>query len=262
MSQARDKATRTATGCVFALLVCGSVAIAQEPAPVATPEKAAASPVITSVAGQLTIDALDLTLAEVLTKVGALTGVKIDIPPAASNQRMPMVRLGPGPAREVLAQLLSDSSVDYMIQASDTDPDKIQSVLVMIRDKKGAKGEATEEVARSSRSPYSRRAAALAEREDAPAAASAQPENAAAEPISVDPAPATAAVEPPAPPPPTEPLQNQQPGQLNGTRISPQPIPSSLDSQGISQQLQQMYQQRVQITQQERPIAPPAPPGK
>src|ERR1019366_7267878 len=64
---------------------------------------------ISYVGGQLRIDAFDVTLADVLVKVSALTGVIIDLPAGAGNERMPVVELGPGTARQVLAELLSDS---------------------------------------------------------------------------------------------------------------------------------------------------------
>src|ERR1039458_9927229 len=129
-----------------ALLLFAGAAIAQDQAE--PPARPAVPPKITYVGGQLRIDALGSTLATVLTQVAALTGVKIEIPAGADNERMPVVELGPGPARQILASLLSDSNFDYLIQASDADPEKIQSVLLMPREKKG-----TEAAARAARGP-------------------------------------------------------------------------------------------------------------
>ena len=262
-----------ATACAVALLLCataGPARGAQEPAPATPTESAApeapppAPPTISYVKGQLKIDAADSTLSDILAKVATLTGVKIDLPPVMNNARMPVVQLGPGPAREVLASLLNDSNVDYLIQASDADPEKVQSVLVMVRDKKGAK--ATEEVARAGRSPYSRRGAQQPppEPEEAPQAPDTpQPEAIVADPGSPAPAQpdASAAPPPPDPPPSMQSVPAQQPGQLNSARIAPQSVPSSLDSQGISQTLQQMYQQRMQINQQEHQAPPTVAPN-
>ena len=260
-----------ATGCALALLLCCRVAVArgaQEPATATAaespapepPAPPAVPPTISYVGGQLKIDALDSTLAEILTKVGALTGVTIDVPPAAGNQRMPIVRLGPGPARQILASLLDDSNVDYLIQASDTDAERIQNVLVMARGKKDTKGNGTDELARMSRSPYARRGARASDSEEAPAPDTPQPE-AVADAVSANPQPASAQPEqPPEPPPSVEPRQSSQPGQLNGTRVAPQAVPQSMDTQSINQQLQQMYQQRIQINQQERQTGTPATP--
>jgi len=207
--------------------------------------------------GQLRIDVLGSTLGDVLTKVAALTGVKIDVPAGANTERMPVVDLGPGPAREVLASLLSDSNFDYLIQASDTDPDKLQSVLVMAREKKGAAANNNVvAAARPSRGSDARTAA------DPPPPAEA--------PAPVSPVPAQPEVAPPPPPPapatqpeltapsaasvldPTQfPLLQQDPS--NPTRPGALSPPANLTPQGITQQLQQMYQQRMQMIQQGQP---------
>ncbi len=252
-----------AAGCAVALLLCATAG-AQEPAPAEATESAAPEPTpappptISYKGGQLKIDAFDSTLSDILSKVAALTGMKIDVPPAANGTRMAAVQLGPGPAREVIASLLSDSNVDYLIQASDTDPEKVQSVLVMVREKKGAK--APEEVARAAvRSPYARRGARPPEPEETqPPEESPQPENVVVEPSAPTPTqPDAAAAAPPADPtPPTLSAPVQQPGLMNGAKIAPQPVPASLDSQGITNTLQQMYQQRMQMNQQDHQASP------
>src|ERR1700690_1180478 len=252
-----------AAGCTLALLLCATAgaqeltppAATESPVPEPTP---APPPAISYKGGQLKIDAVDATLAQILAKVAAATGVQIDIPPAASDTRMAVVQLGPGPARGDLASLLGDSNVDYSIQASDTDPLKIQSVLVMIREKKGAK--ATEEVARAPvRSPYARRGMQPQQTEETQTPEeSTQPENVVVEPASSAPTqPDTTGAAPTAAeqPPPTQSAPVQQPGMINGAKIAPQPVPS-LDSQGITSTLQQMYLQRMQINQQDHQASP------
>ncbi len=250
-----------AAGCAVALLLCATAG-AQEPAPATVAESAApdappAPPTISYKGGQLKIDAVGSTLADILTKVAALTGMKIDVPPAANTARMAVVQLGPGPAREVLASLLSDSNVDYLIQASDTDPAKVQSVLVMVREKKGAKAE---EVARAAvRSPFARRGMRQPsqQEETQPPEDSPQPENVGVEPSAATPTEPDAAEAPPADPGPSRPpLPSQQPGLLNGAKIAPQQVPASLDSQAVTQTLQQMYQQRIQLNQQDHQASP------
>src|SRR6516162_4796871 len=124
MAEATDGVTKI--GCVLAVLLFARVAVAQDTqapvAPAVATEARVAAPQAsaptTSVApasqpapagslnisyvdGQLRIDALDSTLRDVLTKVAALTGVKIEIPAGASSERLPVVKLGPGPARQI-----------------------------------------------------------------------------------------------------------------------------------------------------------------
>jgi hypothetical protein len=217
---------------------------------------------ISYVGGQLTINVLDATLADVLAKVAALTGVKLDVPPGASAERMPVVELGPGPAREILALLLSESTFDFVIQASATDPEKMQSVLLMTREKKSSTPNGVEAAARGSRGSFVRAAAAPpveSVEEPAPAAAVAtQPENGATDPNSSNPQPASTQPDQSTPNPLT------QPGQSSLTRPGAMSPPATLSPQSVNQQLQQMYQQRIQMVQQERQTgqsATPANPG-
>jgi hypothetical protein len=199
--------------------------------------------------GQLTISGLHSGLAEVLTKVAAITGVKIDIPDGAAAERMPILELGPGPAREVLASLLSETNFDYLIQA-DGNSGKLQSVLVVAREKGPAINE--RDVPRAT---YARTVAPPPPAPEppsvtdnpAPAQQAAQPADASAPAAQPSPAPP----DPSIPAPSTLVSQEQQPGMLNGLRIAPVPVPSSMDQQSINQQLQQMYQQRVQLQSQQ-----------
>jgi hypothetical protein len=260
---------------VLALLArCGAPAAGQTPADPSTPSASDTSPAsppsISYAGGQLKIDALDATLADVLRKVAALTGTKIDLPPGAGGDRLPIVKLGPGPAREILASLLSDSSFDYLIQASDTDPEKIQSVVIMAREKKGSGSAGTDVVAgRQSRSPYARHGAPPLEEDAAMADSPAPAQQITADAVSQNQQPEPAQPDQPAPRQPAQPDQPAplpvQPGQLvqpelfNGTPMAPMTTPSVLNQQSINQQLQQMYQQRAQINQQNQANQPAAP---
>lgn len=223
------------------------------PAPPSSPKAPALLPQVSYVDGQLKIDAHDSTLADVLTKVAALTGVAIDVPAAANSERMPIIQLGPGPARQILASLLNDSNFDYLIQASDTDPEKIQNVLVLPREKKGSGG-TDAAAARPSRAPYARFLASPAKAEEAPTPDSpvlAQTDNPATEENSSAPPPA--ATQPDVSPR----VPALQPEQSNLPRPGALSPPQTLSPQTINQQLLQMYQQRMQMIQQDHPATPP-----
>ncbi len=278
--------------CVLALLLFASVAAAQNPpvpiggtvatdphaaapqaaAPTAsaspTPEKKTpASPKISYAGGQLRIEALDSTLTDLLTRVAALTGVKIDIPAGAGSDPMPVVKLGPGPARQILASLLSRSSCDYVILASATDPEGIQKVVLVPREKRGSGGNGADQMARLSRIPDPRIKATPSSSEETP-----EPNTPA--PAPADNTVAQASASTPAPTPADQPLQpetstptqssltaaalSNKSGLTTEGAMSP---PASLDSQSINQQLLQMYQQRTQITQQQRQSVPPSTPS-
>jgi len=104
----------------------------QAPSP-STPEQASPkAPQVTYEAGQLTIIAENSKLSDILASLRACMGADIDLPASASGERI-WVRLGPGPARKVLATLLSQTKLDYIIQASDTDPDGIRNVWLTPR---------------------------------------------------------------------------------------------------------------------------------
>jgi hypothetical protein len=82
---------------------------------------------------QLTIVADNSTLSDILEAVHARTGAEIDAPASAARKPMAAVRLGPGPARTVLASLLSWTNFDYIIQAPDANSQAIQRVLLVAR---------------------------------------------------------------------------------------------------------------------------------
>ena len=94
-------------------------------------------PLVSWDGSQLTITADNSTLADILVAIRTRTGAEIDVPANASRERI-AARLGPGPAREIIATLLSWTDFDYIIQASDNDPAGIQSVLLTPRDKADA----------------------------------------------------------------------------------------------------------------------------
>jgi hypothetical protein len=104
--------------------------------------------------GQLSITAENSTLTEILTAIRLQMGADIDAPPSASREHM-VVRLGPGPAREVIASLLSWTDYDYVIQAAEDDPAGVKSVLVTSRPKTGT-ASAAAGVEMANRSPFSR----------------------------------------------------------------------------------------------------------
>ena len=236
---------------------------AEVPAPVPTtvPAQPAQPPsekrptVVTKISyvdGQLRIDAFDITLADVLTKVADLTGVTIEIPPGARTEHLPVVQLGPGTARQVLAELLSDSAFDFLIQSPSADPEKLQSVLLIPHDKKGGAAATADGPARPPRGP----SALAAAQPEAPVPDNPQPETApaassvtaVAEVTPADPSTpsAQAAALPDLPTQMPSSLQQNQSALSRPGALAP---PATLSPQSINQQLQQMYQTRMQMAQ-------------
>jgi hypothetical protein len=86
--------------------------------------------------GRLTIVAQNSTLSDILREVRKRTGASIDVPPSATEHVV--ARLGPAPAREVLATLLNGSSFNYVMVGSAADPAVLSSVVLTSKPAGGA----------------------------------------------------------------------------------------------------------------------------
>jgi hypothetical protein len=89
-------------------------------------------PKVTCRGDQITISADNSTLDAILFAVRGCTGAKIDVPGDASRVRS-FEELGPGPVREVLDELLSGTPYNYVIQSSEANPLKVETVLLSMR---------------------------------------------------------------------------------------------------------------------------------
>jgi len=78
---------------------------------------------------QLTIDAENSTLADILVAVKNQTGATIDIPGAAWGERV-FVHLGPGPPRDILSSLIYGLPFDYIVETAEDDPNTLRSVVL------------------------------------------------------------------------------------------------------------------------------------
>jgi len=98
-------------------------------------------PQVTFQDGQLTIVAPNSTLGDVLRAVHKLTGAEIDIPEAKERVA---TRVGPGPARDVMAELLNGSRFDYVLLGSAEDQNALTRVVLVAKsppDNVGAAGQ-------------------------------------------------------------------------------------------------------------------------
>ena len=82
--------------------------------------------------GQLTINASNSTLGQVLRAVQSRTGAAVEIPPAAANERV-VAQLGPGQPRDVLNSLLNGTRFNYVILGVNGDPGGVQRVILTPR---------------------------------------------------------------------------------------------------------------------------------
>jgi hypothetical protein len=81
--------------------------------------------------GQLTIIAPNSTLGDILRGVRKHTSADIEIPPTA-NERV-VTRLGPGPAREVMAELLNGSRFNYILLGSPENANQLVRVVLVAK---------------------------------------------------------------------------------------------------------------------------------
>jgi hypothetical protein len=104
---------------------------AQEPTATAPAELAQVPPgqfAVTYVNGELAIKARNAPLGEILRAICSQIGAELE---AQSEPREPILGiLGPGPAKAVLASLLADEHIDYVIRSGAEDPNVIASLAI------------------------------------------------------------------------------------------------------------------------------------
>ena len=82
--------------------------------------------------GLLTIDARDVTLAEVLKAVATKTGATIDVP-AGSGQERIVEHAGPGKPNDVMTQLLNGSHFNFILVNSQQHTDELAQVILSVQ---------------------------------------------------------------------------------------------------------------------------------
>ena len=79
--------------------------------------------------GLLSIQATGATLSQVLFEIQKQTGAEIAIPAGAEQDRV-AANFGPGPAGQVLGELLNGSGLNFVVVGSESDPRALRSVLL------------------------------------------------------------------------------------------------------------------------------------
>jgi hypothetical protein len=87
-------------------------------------------PRVTYENGQLTIVAPNSTLGDILRAVHKQTGADIDVPDARERVA---TTIGPGPAQEVMSELLNGSRFNYVLLGSPEDPKALTRVVLVAR---------------------------------------------------------------------------------------------------------------------------------
>ena len=189
---------------------------------------AAVPPQVTYENNQLTILAPNSTLADILRAVRKQTGADIEIP--AAPERV-VTHLGPGPAREVMADLLNGSRFNYVLLGSPSDQAALTRVVLVA---KSGSQEITPNPVVAATPPPEHQPVSQAEPEpaaEANDAESADDNNNADDNADQQPAEA----------------EQQPPGDQPQGVKTPQ------------QMLQEMQQRQMQLQQQQQPGQPPVP---
>jgi hypothetical protein len=223
--------------------------------------------------GLLTIVAENVPLSAILDELHTTMGTEVDLPAGSSGERL-WARLGPGPARKVLSELLANTDLNYVIQASATDPAGIKSVALTLRtpDGTGGKSEPVQDAGGRGR-PFPRPMVSRPPEDEA--AATPAPDNAATPPstASASTPPASPAESTPgtasastATPAAEAPVMPNATGPSNIAPETPQPSagsfnphptpPPTLTPDQVAQQLANMYQQRRQMQQTQSSSTP------
>jgi hypothetical protein len=230
------------------------------------------APKVSCEGDRLTISADNSTLESVLNAVHACTGIQVDLPEGAPTGSRVFEELGPGPARQVLESLLNGSEFNFVIGSSEANPQKIDSVLLLL---KPADTELPSPGAERALTP-ARRAWLASRQSGRPKAVtgdestlSVEDSSEAAASLPADDSKPAAGVPPAGEAP--HPAADAQPSPADSSAIAPiitAPVASS-DAPVVApdksteeriSDMQQMFQQRRQLNQNQNQNPNPAPP--
>jgi len=125
---------------------------------------AAVPPQVSYQDSQLTIVAPNSTLGDILRAVRKQTGAEIEIPSAPERV---VTHLGPGPAREVMAELLNGSRFNYILLGSPADANSLVRVVLVAKTPDTPNPETTPAANNAATAPQAANAADAAEADTA-----------------------------------------------------------------------------------------------
>lgn len=193
----------------------------------------AVAPQVSYREGQLTILAPNSNLGDILRAVRKQTGAEMDIPSNA-NERV-VTQLGPGPAREVIAELLNGSRFNYVLLGSPENASALTRVVLVPKTGAGAPGQNPQAQAQEPN-----------QAEVAPIAPQSEPSNAQPDNTEMDAADDNATDD------------NSNADQNAAEAEQPTPNPDQPGVKTPQQMLQEMQQRQLQL-QQQQPAGQPIP---
>lgn len=113
---------------------------AAQPAAQPSPVGPAAPPVVTYRDGLLSVQAMNSNLSSVVTAIKNKTGIEFEGAEGISERVA--IAMGPAPEGDVLAAIFSGSKYDFLAVGRPDNPDIVQKVILTVKNKPGAQGEA------------------------------------------------------------------------------------------------------------------------
>ena len=111
-----------------------------QPAAQPMPAGPAAAPVVTYRDGLLSVQAMNSNLSSVVTAIKNKTGIEFEGAEGISERVA--IAMGPAPEGDVLAAIFSGSRYDFLAVGRPDNPDIVQKVILTVKNKPGAPGEA------------------------------------------------------------------------------------------------------------------------
>jgi hypothetical protein len=111
-----------------------------QPAVQPTPVGPATAPVVTYRDGLLSVQAMNSNLSSVVTAIKNKTGIEFEGAEGISERVA--IAMGPAPEGDVLAAIFSGSRYDFLAVGRPDNPDIVQKVILTVKNKPGAPGEA------------------------------------------------------------------------------------------------------------------------
>jgi len=107
-----------------------------QPQPAAVQKENPDTPTVSYADGNLTVNAQNTRLGDVIEAIRARTGIAVEFPPQGMGDRV-FDHVGPSPLREALMELLYGSGFNYIIKTSSADP-RIVTGLILSAQRHGA----------------------------------------------------------------------------------------------------------------------------